>query len=119
VWAVSELAAIAQAASVPAATGRLVSELAAIVAVPTAIVAVPTAIVVVPMLTVATAPGVRRQRGSQSGLRQLALRPRTTTATNAAIIPIHRATSLTRRLPITSAALGGSQSETPRLCRGI
>ena len=113
-------------ASVPVAIGQGASALADIgqpvfiVAVPLAIVAGPLAIVAGPLVIVAgplptevaptvvvrmaTVPGVRQQQGLRSGLRRLARRPRTITATNAATIPIHRATSLTRKAPITSTA---------------
>ena len=101
-------------ASVPVAIGQVASVLAgigqpvAIVAVPLVIVAVPLPTVVAPMATVAvpmaTVLGARRQQGPRSGLRRLVRRPRTITATNAATIPIHRATSLTRKAPITSTA---------------
>jgi len=102
-------AAIGQAASVLAGIGQPVG----IVVVPLGIVAVPSGIVAVPLPTevaptevvpMATVPGARRQQGPRSGLRRLARRPRTITATNAATIPIHHATSLKRKAPIISAA---------------
>ena len=95
-------AAIGQAASVLAGIGQPVG----IVVVPLGIVAVPLPTEVAPteVVPMATVPGARRQQGPRSGLRRLARRPRTITATNAATIPIHRATSLTRKAPIISAA---------------
>ena len=95
-------AAIGQAASVLAGIGQPVG----IVVVPLGIVAVPLPTEVAPteVVPMATVPGARRQQGPQSGLRPLARRPRTITATNAATIPIHHATSLTRKAPIISAA---------------
>jgi len=113
VWVAFVPAAIARVAFVPAATGRPGSELAAIVVVPTVTVGAPMLTVVVPMATV---PGVRRRRGPRSGLRQLALRPRTITATNAATIPIHRATSLTRKAPDHISRFGRlTKSDPPAL----
>jgi hypothetical protein len=86
--------------------------------VPSAIVVVPLPTVVAPMATaavpMATVPGARRQQGPRSGLRPLARRPRTITATNAATIPIRRATSLTKRAsPIKLTALSGSRLNPP------
>ena len=92
------------AASVLAGTGQPASAPVAIVVVPPVIVAVPLPTVVAPMATVAvpmgTVLGAQRQQGPPSGLRRLVRRPRTITATNAATIPIRRASSLTRKAPI-------------------
>ena len=109
-------AAIERAASVRVDIGQPV----AIVAVPLVIVAVPLPTVVAPMATVAvpmgTVLGAQRQQGPRSGLRPLARRPRTITATNAATIPIRRATSLTKKAsPIKLTALSGSELEPPAL----
>ena len=95
-------------ASAPVAIGQVASVLAGI-GQPVATAAGPLVIVAVPLPTeveptevvpMATVPGARRQQGPRSGLRRLARRPRTITATNAATIPIHHATSLTRKAPI-------------------
>jgi hypothetical protein len=108
-------------ASVPAAIGRAafvlagIGQLVAIVAVRTPTAVVPMATAAVPMATVL---GARRQRARRSGLRRLARRPRTITATNAATIPIQRATSLTRKVSDHISRLGRLTNSGPPVMPG-